>query len=127
MSINGMDHYAIRTTDMEPTREFYEQVLGFSAGPRPPFKFDGYWLYCGDVPVVHLVTPRGIKPGDDTGPTGAVDHIAFRASDLDAMRKRLEEHDVSYEERTVPKLELHQVFFQDPNGIKIEINFPPQA
>jgi hypothetical protein len=31
---------------------------------------------------------------------------------------------VSYFERTVPAVGLHQVFIKDPNGVTIELNFP---
>lgn len=122
MTILGMDHYAIRTEKLEPTKTFYEQALGFAEGPRPPFNFPGYWLYCGDVPVVHLIG-KDIAGGDGTG---AVDHIAFRGDDLGAMRERLGRHGISFEERTVPQLNLTQLFMHDPNGIKIELNYPPQ-
>lgn len=121
MTILGMDHYAIRTARLEPTRAFYEQALGFVAGPRPPFAFSGYWLYCGAVPVVHLIgrEPMGSE-------TGAVDHIAFRGDDLAAMRGRLTDQGIAYEERQVPTLNLIQLMLHDPNGIKIELNYPPE-
>ena len=37
---------------------------------------------------------------------------------------RLRQHDVPFRERTVPVLDLHQVFVNDPNGVVIELNFP---
>jgi catechol 2,3-dioxygenase-like lactoylglutathione lyase family enzyme len=123
MTILGMDHYAIRTDKLEPTKAFYEQALGFAEGPRPPFKFPGYWLYCGAVPVVHLIGRDAAGVGD----TGAVDHIAFRGEDVAAMRERLTRQGIAFEERTVPKLNLTQLFMHDPNGIKIELNYPPEG
>ena len=46
-----------RRTISKPTRDFYRNILGLEVGFRPDLNFPGYWLYCGDVPVVHLV-PR---------------------------------------------------------------------
>jgi hypothetical protein len=31
---------------------------------------------------------------------------------------------VPYRERTVPDLNLHQVFLDDPSGVVIELNYP---
>jgi hypothetical protein len=31
---------------------------------------------------------------------------------------------VPFRERTVPNLELHQLFVEDPNGVTIELNYP---
>ena len=50
--------------------------------------------------------------------------MAFRATDLAQMRARLQEHKVAYRERTVPSLGLHQVFFEDPSSVTIELNYP---
>jgi hypothetical protein len=33
---------------------------------------------------------------------------------------------VPYRERTVPSLGLHQVFFEDPSAVTIELNYPAE-
>jgi hypothetical protein len=58
--------------------------------------------------------------------TGTVDHMAFTASGLADMRERLARHGVAYRERTVPDLGLHQVFFEDPSQVTIELNYPAE-
>ena len=40
------------------------------------------------------------------------------------MLERCRRNNVSYFERAVPVLGLHQVFIKDPNGLTIELNFP---
>ena len=47
MPINKLAHFSVRTTDVEASRQFYVEVLGFKEGFRPPFKFPGLWLYRG--------------------------------------------------------------------------------
>jgi catechol 2,3-dioxygenase-like lactoylglutathione lyase family enzyme len=135
MSVDSLNHYTIRPTDLEATRNFYVDVLGLEVGARPPFPFPGYWLYCGGIPTVHLIgtMPEGQKAvreylgdrnaGKDKG-TGNLDHIAFIASKLPDMKQRLAKQKIAYEERVVPMLGQIQLFLEDPNGIMVELNFP---
>ncbi|OJU91469.1 MAG: glyoxalase [Burkholderiales bacterium 66-5] len=139
MPIRRLAHFSVRTTSMDASRSFYMDVLGFKEGFRPAFNFPGAWLYLGgdeaDYGVVHIIRvdpsdPRGLTAylGDKSASSlsggGAVDHVAFLATDLAGMRQRLKRAALEYRERTVPDLGLHQVFVEDPSGITIELNFP---
>jgi catechol 2,3-dioxygenase-like lactoylglutathione lyase family enzyme len=139
MPITKLAHFSVRTLDLPASKRFYAELLGFHEGFRPPFKFPGVWLYRGgdvaDFGVVHLIgidkdDPSGLKEylGDkgEAGlrGSGAVDHLAFLATDLAGMHGRLHQTGLEYRERTVPSLGLHQVFFEDPSGVTIELNFP---
>lgn len=140
MPVGKLDHYSIRTPEVEASRRFYTEVMGFSVGFRPPFKFPGIWLYNGaqypeTTGVVHII---GIDPNDPQGlkdylgdrdvtslqGTGTVDHMAFVATGLADMRARLQNHRIAFRERTVPALGIHQVFFEDPSGVTLELNYP---
>lgn len=135
-----LNHFSVRTLDMESTRRFYVDVLGLTVGPRPAFPFPGIWLYRGDHgqignAVVHVI---GMDPNDPVGlknylgerdvsslsGSGAVDHIAFFADGLADMIAHLKAQGVTPRERTVPSIGLHQLFLDDPNGVVIELNFP---
>lgn len=136
----ALNHFSIRTTDLEASRRFYEQVLGLSVGPRPPFAFPGYWLYLGDHgsvanAVVHLIgldaqRPAGLHDylGERDRATlrgsGAVDHVAFFTDGLARMRAHLRSLGVACRERRVPAIGLHQLFLDDPDGVVIELNYP---
>lgn len=135
-----LNHFSIRTTDLESSRAFYADVLGLTVGPRPAFPFPGLWMYRGphdDVAnaVVHIIgidrnDPAGLKAylGDrdevSLEGSGAVDHIAFFADGLAAMHAHLKERAVPFRERTVPSIGLHQLFLEDPSGVVIELNYP---
>ena len=54
MSIGVLDHYNVSTRKVDETVHFYENVLGFTNGPRPPFNFPGAWLYSSGHAVLHL-------------------------------------------------------------------------
>ena len=136
MAIDKLDHCAIRTNDLEGTKDFFVDVVGLTVGERPPVKFPGYWLYSGDTAVVHLFGGSddagdeneltkylGVKDPASLHGSGAVDHLAFRASGLAAMRERLDKSRSRYFERTLPQFGLHQVFVKDPNGVMLELNY----
>ncbi len=131
MRVMRLDHFTLRTPQMEETCRFFEQVAGLSVGPRPPFQFPGYWLYSDGKAVVHLaphdpsdrhlaayLSDRHVS--DDTG---VVDHIALRCVDLPAFEKRLSSLGYAYRARTVPALQEHQVFVMAPGQLTIEFIF----
>ena len=139
MSIAKLAHYSIRSTRLEASRKFYVDVLGLQEGFRPPFAFPGHWLYRGgdeaEFGIVHLIgvdkdDPQGLiaylgdKGEEGLHGSAAVDHLAFLATNLPDMHRRLDEAGCIYRERTVPSLGLHQVFVEDPSGVTIELNYP---
>jgi catechol 2,3-dioxygenase-like lactoylglutathione lyase family enzyme len=126
MPLNALNHFTIRTTDLERTKFFYTDILGLPVGYRPPLGFPGYWLYCGDTPTVHLIGPRQNDPTPRTpGPTGLFDHIAFSCTGLAAMRTTLTTHNIPFTERIIPRDRQTQLFLHDPDGIAVELNYPP--
>ena len=134
MPLEKLEHYTIRSLDMEATRDFYRDVCGLAVGPRPPLSFAGWWLYLGRTPVVHLVplddptairgevnvppVAKGARPGG-----GAVDHVAFGASDVEGMKRHLKARRIKFKERIQAGGFLHQIFLDDPNGITVELNY----
>jgi len=138
MALTKLAHFSIRTTDLERSCRFYERILGFRRGYRPPFDFPGAWLYMGDderdYGTVHIIgvdpdNPSGLSAylGDKSLPssgTGTLDHIAFLATGVRQMWETLRAEGIAWRDRTVPSLGLHQVFIEDPSGVTIELNYP---
>ena len=133
MPINKLDHFSIRTTDLDTTRQFYVDVMGFEVGPRPDFPFPGVWLYQDGSALVHVI---GIDPNDSSGlqdylgdrqrdaqGSGMVDHVAFSCTDIEGVRARIAKAGLELRERKVPSMDLRQIFLQDPSGITLELNF----
>jgi catechol 2,3-dioxygenase-like lactoylglutathione lyase family enzyme len=132
MSLLKMEHFLVLTTDIEATRAFYLNVLGLADGFRPPLGFPGYWLYLDTTPVLHIAEWQtytahseglGIPVTKPAPGTGALDHIAFHARDFDGLCARLQQHQVPYHYHPAPEAKLRQLFLDDPNGLKLEINF----
>ena len=135
MTLTNIDHYAIKTNKLEETKAFYE-LLGLIKGPRPNFSFEGYWLYLGDVALVHLISDddnRSSGVDQYSGKmsegrqglrgSGSIDHIAFRAINAERLKTNLEEHNIFFRQREVPNMKLFQIFLEDPNKITVEINY----
>ena len=121
MPAEQLEHFTLECADLERTRDFYCDLLGLTAGFRPQMDFPGYWLYCGGVPVVHLMKR---EPADrPKAQTGRLDHIAFKSVDPEATLGRLKAGGIPYEENKVWEIGLLQVFIYDPDGLQIELNF----
>ena len=122
MPISSLDHFTVLTKDTERTVTFYRIVLGLERGPRPAFDFPGAWLYSGDKAVLHIVERRA-PPKE----TGVLDHIAFRGENLSSFLGRLIAEGLRYDLRRLPEPGhaggTWQLFFSDPNGARIEIDF----
>jgi catechol 2,3-dioxygenase-like lactoylglutathione lyase family enzyme len=126
ITLHRMDHLTIRAkeSDMETLRDFYAAALGLSAGPRPSFRFHGYWMYMGERAVIHLAGNANPElPAGQSGSHIGFDHVSFRTSGLPAARARLKKLSVPFEEIPVPGFPLHQIFFRDPTGMKVELTF----
>ena len=131
MPAQSLNHYTIMTRDLERTKDFYCDIVGLTVGDRPPLNFPGYWLYCGGIPTVHLLGYRAQDPMIPDGPsypakTGRLDHIAFSCVDLKGMKANLHGRDIKYDERVLPRLNMTQLFYLDPDGIAVECNFPAE-
>jgi catechol-2,3-dioxygenase len=110
---------------VEQLKEFYCSTLGLTAGYRPPVASFGYWLYAGELPVLHLSEE---KPGDHRSvnlrPT--FHHVAFTCTKADEMEAHLVKHGIQYRCSRVPGNGALQIFFQDPAGNGVELSFPIQ-
>jgi catechol 2,3-dioxygenase-like lactoylglutathione lyase family enzyme len=134
MPLSHIEHFLVAADDIDATRDWYARVLGMKSGPHPDFGFPVHWMYVGQVDVVHI-GPSAKRAGEiqkkylgrtsqaSAQGTGAIDHIAFRASGLRQMLEHLHAEGVAFSQRRANGQALFQLFFYDPNGIKIELNY----
>lgn len=120
MPINSFDHVNIRTANLSTMIEWYADVLGFPTGPRPDFSFHGAWLYLGNLAVIHLIEVS--EPPQVAGNI-ALEHFAFRATDMLGMRAHLDARGVAYSTDPVPGFPVVQINLHDPDGNHIHIDF----
>lgn len=128
MPVARLDHVTIRTRDVQRSVAFYRDIVGLEPGPRPRFSFDGAWLYAHGVPVVHLVD-RDARVRENPAADGVIDHFAFAATGLAAYLETLRAHGVAFDLKQlppgVPQSGTRQLFFRDPDGARIELDFAP--
>ena len=128
MGVTAIAHVTLLSDDIDATRDFYCETLGLREGERPPLPFPGHWLYGDEGPLVHIADRAvylahareiGLPEPRTVGPP--IDHIAFASSDYEEASARLERGGVSAVRNSVPGVGLRQLFFRDPDGVRIEV------
>ncbi len=124
MPVTGFNHYNLCADRiiLDKLRDFYINVIGLQLGYRPPFEQFGYWLYIGDQPILHLSE----APQEEARPLHVIstfDHVAFTCVDRLAMEAQLQQHQVQFKRAEIPRDGNSQLFFSDPAGNKVELNF----
>lgn len=132
MPVTELNHYFVRANNLETSRHFYCEVLGFEEMYRPNFPFPGYWLGVGGKIQVHM-GPHGIPNSDlyylgtsaesAIDNAGVIDHIAFLANEPQSFSERFEKIGLKVRKRYLPEVHLFQMFVKDPDGLTIELNF----
>jgi catechol 2,3-dioxygenase-like lactoylglutathione lyase family enzyme len=129
--IAGLQHVLVLSDDIDATRDFYRDVVGLEVGSRPPLEFPGYWLYAGPVPCLHVAdraayrvhsATLGLDVAPQGEPGGPIDHLAFAADQYESFLEKLQERGIVAVPNTVPGVQ-RQLFIDDPNGVRVELNF----
>ncbi|HEY4067163.1 MAG TPA: VOC family protein [Burkholderiaceae bacterium] len=118
--IVGMNHFTVIAESEQKTLAFYVDLLGLQVGHRPDLGFPGAWLYSGGPQaVLHMYFDRPVP----TQRAGVIDHMAFSAQDLRAVKARFDASGVKYDLRQQVGAGTWQLFCYDPNGAKVELDF----
>jgi catechol-2,3-dioxygenase len=124
MTVRGFDHYNLRADRavLDELRDFYRDVVGLTVGDRPPFRRFGYWLYSGDKAVLHLSL---VDDGEQRSRTAVntFSHAAFNCTGRAQFEQRLKSRGIPYRTAQVPLLSIAQLFFHDPAGNGVELQF----
>ena len=121
--IVGMNHFTVIAEDAQRTLDFYVGLLGLKVGHRPDLGFDGAWLYGDDDTPGHALLHLYFDRPPPKQRAGVIDHMAFTAKDLCAVKARFDERGVKYDLRRQAGAGTWQLFTYDPNGAKVELDF----
>lgn len=132
MQIKGIAHVQLSVTDFAKSREFYRALLGYFE-MVVQYDDDAGVFYCIGGKTGLLITPctdefrnerhHQRKPG--------LHHLCFRATsreDIDALHRFLVERGVTivHPPEDGPWAKgYYSLLFEDPDGIRLEVNFVP--
>ena len=119
MKISRLLHATILVADLPRARNFYEQVLGFTASTsRPQMSFDGVWYDLAPQQQLHLMQLPSPETGLQRPANGGRDrHIAFAVDDLSALAQKLEEAGIKY---NLSQTGRRALFCRDPDENALE-------
>ena len=122
VDIAAIHHFTVGCApgDLPALLDFYAGKLGLKDGYRPGLRYPGHWLYAGGHAILHLNALHRTTPARGSG---SLDHIALQARGLVATRQALQAANVPFIETPLKGTSLHQMFVEDPLGLKVELNF----
>jgi glyoxylase I family protein len=131
LPITALNHVAVVTRQLDASKKFYCEVLGFREVPRPNFTFAGAWL-CNYGLTIHILAK------DETGSPPELHseihadeiqtrapHLALHTDDLPMVERLLTEHGIAFRRNMQADTGVKQLFFQDPDGFHIEVGTYP--
>jgi glyoxylase I family protein len=119
MKISALLHATVLVEDLDKSRQFYEQALGFTASPaRPQMSFAGIWYDLAPHQQLHLMQLPNPESGLQRPLHGGRDrHIAFAVDDLPALAHKLEGSGIAY---NLSKTGRRALFCRDPDDNALE-------
>lgn len=105
---------------IEKLKLFYCELFELKVGFRPSSSIKGYWLYFENNPIIHLAVSSNHFKNERQG---YLDHIAFQRNGLKEFIGKLEQMQVPYTLDSFIEIGMTQVFFTDPSGLGLEVNF----
>jgi catechol 2,3-dioxygenase-like lactoylglutathione lyase family enzyme len=131
MEINGIAHIFLTVSDFAAAQAFYEPLLNF-LGLQTVMKVDGY-LYCvGGRTAVGVAAAAAEHRGERfVQQRVGLHHLCFRArerADVDTVHDFLVARGVSIvhpPEDGAWAPGYYSVLFEDPDGIRLEVNHVP--
>jgi catechol 2,3-dioxygenase-like lactoylglutathione lyase family enzyme len=112
----GVHHVALLVTDLDASRQFYGDGLGFSEIARPPFGDEGAWFQVGGQQVHLTVTDKPMAR--------SVQHFAVQVGDLDEAVADLEAKAIKVHRVPPQPTPNRQAVVWDPSGNLVELNQP---
>jgi len=144
MASRGYSHIGLSTLDLDRTRAFYEDVLGFRAVRCDILEFEEggrirhIFFDAGGGQLIAFMEPRGI-PGIPVeydaginrglGVPDAFYHFAFEAESLEALEAKRAQL-IAKGVRVTPIVDhewAKSIYFKDPNGLMLEYAWQSRA
>ncbi|MGB7088332.1 MAG: hypothetical protein WBD47_22445 [Phormidesmis sp.] len=124
MQISGLNHFNITASPrlIEQVKRFYTGVIGLTVGPRAHLDHEGYWLYAGEVPLLHLSTRQEMET-TAMHCKGHFNHISLSCVGLASAIAKMVTTGTPYRIIQLDDIHQTQIFLTDPAGISVELTF----
>lgn len=122
MCVSGLNHFNISASQelIERVKQFYTDVVGLALGPRAHLDHEGYWLYAGCTPIVHLSVRADAV---SSAQKGYFNHISLGCVGLKSAIAKMLATQTPYQLIQLPDIHQTQLFVTDPAGIGVELTF----
>ena len=141
VSTGEIHHLRLTVTDLERSRQFYTQLLGFevaveSPPPEDPSAAEAFKILFGGVVMTRGNLIMGLRPtaapGDRFSPDRVgLDHLSFSVAshdDLEQAVRLFDERGVTHGQITrLPSFGIDVLPFEDPDGVQLELTAPVAA
>lgn len=117
MQVLELNHVALHVSDLEASRQFYQNTLRLEPLARPAFAFPGAWFRLSERQELHLI-------GERTEPVHSHNrgnHFALRVDNLDEWETHLQKINADFRPRKMRPDGAWQIFLRDPDGHFIEL------
>ncbi|EDX83311.1 hypothetical protein S7335_491 [Synechococcus sp. PCC 7335] len=123
LRVLGWNHINISASPalIEQVKRFYVEIVGLTVGPRARLDHEGYWLYAGRSPILHLSARAHLTEAGEQ--KGFLSHVSLSCVGLRDAIARLQEAEIPYRVATVLDTGQTQLFVRDPAGISVELTF----
>ena len=123
--LKKLGHVQLRVADLERSKAFYRDVLGFRLAEQDPEHGDLFMTLGEDFHTLDLAQHPSPETGRGPSRPLGVAHIAFQVPSYEALReayRTLLEHGVEID-RAVDHVNQRSIYFRDPDGNRLEIYY----
>jgi catechol 2,3-dioxygenase-like lactoylglutathione lyase family enzyme len=138
IELGGIHHIRLTVTNIERSREFYTELLGFQIAAEAPASHDpksdpSYPVLWGGVVMARGNYLLGLRPVAEQGDSFdenrvGLDHLSFNVESraaMDAAIKVLDERGITHGEvRELTSFGICVLPFRDPDNIQLELTSP---
>ena len=129
--LKELGHILVRVLDLERSKKFYAEVLGFHILEEDPAHGGTFMALEGQSHCIDLFQVKDVALAERQTPGArGLGHIAFRVASEDDLREAnatLKAHGVEIT-RTIDHVSQKSIYFNDPDGNTLEIYYElPEA